>query len=200
MTFRIEVFNGDAAVPYANALAKLRLKTYCNYPYLYVGKLEDELLYIQHYFNDSRGQIIVGFEGKTIAGIASGLPLNATVSFLKDWHKTLKQHEIDVENYFYLGELIIKPQFQKQGLGEQLVKQMCQEARSLGFHKMMLVTSIRDTNHPLRPQDYFDTDLIWSKFGFVKSDIVFTCNWLTQQSDGYVQRDENKLGCWMKNL
>ena len=200
MTFRIEVFKGKKTTPYVQTLAELRLEAFCEYPYLYVGTLENELQYTQQFSLNPEGMIIVAFEGDEIAGLYSGLPLKNAVSFLADWHATLKENDIDVENCFYLGELIIKPQYQRQGLGGQLMTQMLNEAKSLGYNKVMGVTGIREPGHPLRPLNYFDADTIWGKFGLKKNDIVFTCTWPTKQPDGSVKREENKLACWMMDL
>lgn len=198
MTFRIEVFKGVETAPYIRSLAEMRLEEFSRFPYLYVGTMEDELSYVQNYPSTPQGVIVVAFEGETIAGLYSGLPMNTPVSFLEDWSAKLTEAGLDVTNYFYLGELIIKPAFRKMGLGSQLMWRLQQEAEAMGFLGLMGITAIRAKDHPLRPQDYFDTDTVWGKFGLEKSDIVFSGKWPQRQVDGTVKVEESCAACWLK--
>jgi GNAT superfamily N-acetyltransferase len=198
MTFRIEVFKGAETAPYLQTLAQLRLETFCDFPYLYVGTLEDESHYMQLYTSTPQGTLVIAFQGEEIAGLYSGLPLNVPNVFLKEWSEVLIQGRVNIENYFYLGELIVKPAFRKRGLGAQLMMRLLQETDAMGFSGAMGITAIRSLDHPLRPQDYFDTDTIWGKHGLIKSPVVLRGTWPTRQQDGTVERVENELACWLR--
>ncbi|MBM3633215.1 MAG: GNAT family N-acetyltransferase [Alphaproteobacteria bacterium] len=198
MTFRIEVFRGTETAPYIRALADMRLETFYEFPYLYVGKLEDELAYTQLYTLTPHGILVIAFEGETIVGLYSGLPLDTPGSMMKVWSDKLKEEGIILENCFYAGELIVKPAFQNKGIGSQLMKRLLREVDERGFREIMGVTAIRPLNHPLRPQKYFDTDTIWGKYGLVKSSIILTGAWLTRQSDGTAKVEDNQLACWLR--
>lgn len=198
MTVRIEVFRGSKTAPYSQALANMRLETFYEFPYLYVGKLEDELCYTQLYTSTPQGILVIAFEGETIAGLYSGLPVNTPGSMMQVWCDKLREEGVVLENCFYAGELIVKSDFRKKGLGSQLMMRLLREADDMGFTEIMGITSIRPLDHPLRPQKYFDTDSIWGKYGLVKSSIVLTGTWPTRQSDGTVKVEENQLACWLR--
>lgn len=198
MTLRIEVFKGAETAPYLQTLVDMRLETFYEFPYLYVGKLEDELAYTQLYTSTPQGILVIAFEGETIAGLFSGLPLDTPGPMMKVWSDKLREEGVRLENCFYAGELIVKPAFQNKGLGSQLMMRLLREADDMGFREVMEVTAIRPLDYPLRHQKYFDTDTIWGKYGLVKSSIVLTGTWPTRQPDGTVRAEENQLACWLR--
>jgi len=198
MTFRIEVFKGIKTTTYLNTLADLRLEAFGEFPYLYVGNKEDELGYTQLYTSAPQGTLVIAFQDEAIAGLYSGLPLDTSSSFIQAWYEKLTQEGVELKNYFYAGELIIKPAFRKKGLGAQLMMRLLQEVDAMGFSGIMGVTAIRARDHPLRPQGYFDTDAIWSKYGLEKTSVVLTATWPTRQADGTIKAEENQLACWLR--
>jgi GNAT superfamily N-acetyltransferase len=198
MTFRIEVFKGISTAPYLQTLSDLRLEAFKEFPYLYVGNIEDEVSYAQLYTSAPEGILVIAFQDETIAGLYSGLPLNASGAFISAWHDKLIEEGVDLTNYFYAGELIVKPAFRKKGLGAQLMTRLIQEVDAMGFSGFMGVTAIRAYDHPLRPQGYFDTDAIWGKYGLEKIPVVLTGTWPTLQLDGSIKVEDNQLACWIR--
>ena len=49
MSFQIKIFKGPEILPYVETLADMTLEAFFEYPYLYVGKREDELSYLKSY-------------------------------------------------------------------------------------------------------------------------------------------------------
>jgi len=48
----------------------MRLKAFCEFPYLYVGNEEEELLYTQEYASTPQGLLVVAFKDDKIAGLS----------------------------------------------------------------------------------------------------------------------------------
>lgn len=200
MTFRIEVFKGAEAAPYIRSLSEMRLKVFCEFPFLYVGNMETDLVYTQMFSASSQGMLVVAFEGDTIVGIRSGMPVrDEKVKPLSERRcRRLEAYGIKAKEYYYCGEIIVAPAFRKKGIATQLMGKFIEEVKVLGFPGMVAITSIRPSHHPLRPQTYFEGDTFLSKYGFIKSPVIFTAQYPTRQPDGSVKKQQNKLICWIK--
>lgn len=59
---------------------------------------------------------------------------------------------------------------------------------------------IRSHDHPLRPKNYFDTDSVWGKFGFIKIPLVFSFPWPTCQLDTSAKVEKNSVACWINDF
>lgn len=197
MSIRIEVFKGEETLSYIRVLSEMSIEAFHHFPYLYAGSVEDTVAYTK---GCSQGLLIIAFNDEAIVGIYLGMPMNAPNSFLEQWSRKLSAKGINVNKCFYAGSLIVAPSFQRQGIGSQLMQRLLQEAKEMGFETMMGVTPIRPLNHPLRPQNYFDTDQLWGKYGFEKIPIVFSVTWPTLQEDGTIKGGTNELACWVNPL
>ena len=47
------------------------------------------------------------------------------------------------------------------------------------------------------PADHIDSELIFRKFGFVKTDVSVTFEWPTIQPNGHAERTSNRLDLWI---
>lgn len=200
MTTRIEVYKGTQILPYVRVVAEMRLKTFCEFPYLYVGNREEELGYVEDFASTPQGLLVVVFKGEQLVGFVSGLPLNTPNSFLEHWSKKLSQQGVNISNTFYAAEIIVEPCFQKQRYTVELIKRFFEEVEKMEFPSVLGVTSIRSEDHPLRPHDYVDTDGIWEKIGFKKIPIILSAVWPTRQANHAIKRETNNLACWIKEM
>lgn len=198
MTFRIVVFKGKAIKPYLRALSQMRVSEFYNFPYLYVGNVEEDYVFTKGYCLSDQGMLVIAFHADQIAGMCSGMPTSTPGSFLRGWWNTLTENKIDTLTSYYLGELIIAPEFRKVQLAGQLMECFIKEVEKMGFQSIIGVTSMREDNHPLRPKNYFDTDTVWGKYHFQKQGFSFLTPYNTRQPDGSVQENENKLKCWIR--
>lgn len=200
MVLLIEVFKGKEATQYTSVLSEMRVSEFFNFPYLYVGDVEEDYLVTQAYAASDQGMIVVAFKNNQVAGLFSGMPLRTTGSFLERWCHVLDKNGVDTVNCYYGGELIVQPDFRKEGIGSALMSRLMQEVEVIKYNKIMWVTSIREHDHPLRPQNYFDIDTVCGKVGAKKMNFTITSPYPTRQADGTVKNANNKLACWIKNL
>lgn len=198
MTVHLETFKGADIQPYTRLLSEMRLKEFRQFPYLYIGNMEDDLAYTQTFSSTPQGRLIVAFQGNQVVGVRSGMPLETPLFFLDRWRSFLQKQGINTKKCFFSGEIVIDPAFQKKGLRSQLMNQYFQEVEAMGFTSIMAITSLRPLDHPLRPQDYVDIDM--PRYGFENTNIVLSNTWPTLQADGTVKEQENHLIVWMKNL
>ena len=198
--FQVKVFRGAEVLPYLRTVIDLRLKAFCSFPYLYVADVDEELAHTQAYASSPQSLFVIGFRGEKMVGFCSGLPLQMPVSFLRRLCKAFKQEGLKVADYYYFNEIVIAPAFQRHNLGSQLIRRFLQEIQKMNFQGVTGITSIRPHDHPLRPKNYFDTDTIWGKFGFVKIPLICSAPWPTRKLDGSVKVEKNQVACWINNF
>ena len=202
MTFRIETFKGIEGEPYIRPLSEMRITEFCQFPYLYMGNMENDLQYARQFSLSRQGILVVAFQDETMVGIRSGLPVRDNQS--KDLEKALQQFEnqgIKARDYYYGGEIIVHPDFRRRGLGSQLMARFVKEVKAMEFPAIIDITVIRTPDHPLRPQNYVETgSALLTKFGFKKSPVIVSVKYPTRQCDGNVQEEENDLVCWVNTL
>lgn len=200
MTFRITAFKGKEITSYTRILSQLRVREFYEFPYLYVGTVEEDAGFTNGYSLSDQGMLVVAFKDGQVAGLYSGMPMQVPTSFLEQWSQTLTRKGIDTANCYYSGELIIQPEFRQNHLGSALMQRFIQEVKQMGFKQMMGVTSIREADHPLKPKNYFDTDKVWQKRGFQKMSFELSSAYPTRQPDQSIQETENKLACWIYTI
>lgn len=101
MSFYIRIFKHTEILPYINTFVDMRLKAFCQFPYLYVGNRKSEPSYAKEYVMCLQGIFVVAFKNEAIAGICSGMPLNAPNSPLKPWLTRFCTQEINLDETYY---------------------------------------------------------------------------------------------------
>ncbi|MEB3702292.1 GNAT family N-acetyltransferase [Candidatus Bealeia paramacronuclearis] len=200
MTISIEIFKGPEGAPYIPKLAQMRVKEFFNFPYLYVGNVEEDAQYSQYYSQTPQGLILCAVEENEMVGILSGLPFSAPVAFLKSWRNHAKAQGVDLSEAYYAGELIIEEAHRKKGLASQLMKHLEDEAKKMGYKNLAGITAIRAENHPLRPQNYSSADLVWPKLGFQKAPVTFSIDYPTRQIEGSALVEKNDMALWVREI
>jgi len=71
-----QLLTGAAIADALDDLATLRLEIFPEYPYLYQGRREDELAYLGTYAEAPDACVILTYDGLTVVGAATGMPLS----------------------------------------------------------------------------------------------------------------------------
>src|SRR6185369_8043437 len=175
-------------------LATLRLKIFSEYPYLYDGSMESERPYLKCYIESPDSVIILAMEDDKIVGAVTGLPLACETSeFTKPFQDTGWQ----IDNIYYLGELLFYPEFRGNGLGSQLLTQMEHHVSTFKcFNRLTCATIVRPDMHPLKPKNHPPSDNFWIKHAFRKHpELIMSLPW--QEINGKMESHE--LVFWVKN-
>lgn len=200
MSFQIKVFKEEDIAPYLEALTKIRVDAFFDFPYLYVPIPEEERLYANELITTPQTLVVGLFYEDQMVGFFSGIPLKSQLSFLAPHLEKLQAQGIALDKTYYGREIIITPPFQKQHGSSLLIDQFCQEVIQMGFERLFFITSLREKDHPLRPTDYVSTDPLWPKIGAEKLDLEFSIPWNTRQPNGPPQQQMNPVACWIKSL
>jgi GNAT superfamily N-acetyltransferase len=172
MTVRVAPLTGKSMAGALDALARLRIAVFHDWPYLYDGTLEYEQTYLAK-LAAARGAVIVAaYDGETIVGCATGAPM-AEVEAEVSAPFTARGY--DVDRIFYCGESVLLPAYRGRGLGHAFFDHREAQARALGgFTHAAFCAVVRPEDHPLRPKDYVPLDAFWQKRGYAKADGLLT--------------------------
>jgi GNAT superfamily N-acetyltransferase len=163
---RLERLTGDRLRELLPDLACLRITVFRAFPYLYNGSPDYEERYLRTYA-DARDSVIVGaFDGETVVGASTGLPLAHEPESLT---RPFTDHGFDVAKVFYFGESVLLPAYRGHGIGVGFFREREAHARALGrFDHAAFCGVVRPADHPRRPPGYEPLDAFWRKRGFAQ--------------------------------
>jgi len=192
---RVFSVKGKDARPYFEDLARLRIKLFREFPYLYEGSVEYEKEYLETYFRCPQAHILLVFSGHAVVGFSSSIPLAHECSEIR---RPFEVCGIDLGRYLYLGEAMLEKAHRGQGILRVFFQ--CQERAALdgGMPFTTLMTVDRPDNHPLRPADHVSMDIMLEHFGYARiPDCAVTMEW-PQVDTGSIEL--NALSLWARDL
>lgn len=161
---RVERLTGERLKTLLPDLARLRITVFRAFPYLYDGSLDYEERYLQTYVRAESSVIVGAFDGETVIGASTGLPLSHEPPSLTD---TFTAHGFEVPQVFYFGESVLLPEYRGHGIGVAFFCEREAHARALGrFDWASFCGVVRPEDHPRRPADFVPLDSFWHKRGF----------------------------------
>lgn len=195
MTIRVQSFTGEAALPYINDLARLRIEVFRDFPYLYDGDLDYESEYLQAFINASDSVLVIAFDGEVVVGASTALPLMHETPNIQ---QPFIENGYDVSKVFYFGESVLRKSYRGQGIGVEFFNHRESHATRLGgFDYLTFCGVVRPEDHPLRPSDYVPLDNFWRKRGFQQTDMYCYIEW--KEIDKAVESSKS-LRFWMKKI
>ena len=150
----------DAAL---DDLARLRIAVFRAYPYLYDGDIAYERHYLETYRGAPRAILVGAFDGATLVGAATGMPL---ADHADEFGAAFAGTGIDPAAVFYCAESVLMPEWRGQGIGHRFFDLREEHARTLGFARAAFSAVIRPEDHPARPADYRALDGFWRARGY----------------------------------
>lgn len=107
MSVRIECLSGPALDADARlALARVRMRVFREWPYLYEGSLEYELDYLATYLNSANSLIVQVRDGDRLVGASTALPL---LEAEPDMHAPFLAQGHALQDWLYFGESVLLP-------------------------------------------------------------------------------------------
>lgn len=190
-----QLLTGTAIAGALDDLATLRLDIFPEYPYLYQGRMADELTYLSTYAEAPDAGVILAYDGLTVIGAATGMPLIHEDAQMLD---AFAEASFPLDEVYYVGELLLRPAYRNCGLGRMLLDLFESHIRSLGrYRRLTCATVERPDNHPLRPRDYIPITRFLARTGFVRLPGV-TTHFMWRETDG-IKRD-HPMQFWIKDL
>lgn len=146
-----------------DAVARLRIDVFRDWPYLYDGDLYYERRYLRSYI-DSADAILVGaFDGSRLVGAATGTPMEDHAAELG---APLTAAGYALTEVFYCAESVLLAPYRGQGVGHAFFDLREAHARRLGRRWSAFCAVIRPETHPARPEGYRPLDAFWRKRGY----------------------------------
>ncbi|MDD7969624.1 GNAT family N-acetyltransferase [Roseinatronobacter alkalisoli] len=195
MNLRFLSLSGAQAGPVIDGLAALRIRVFRDWPYLYDGDAAYERAYLLVYADNPRAVIAAAFDGETLVGAATGLPMadadpEFAAAFAGSGH--------DLSQIFYCAESVLLPAYRGQGAGHRFFDLRETHARALGLRFAAFCSVVRPADHPARPAAYTPLDGFWRKRGYTPlKGIVAQFHWRDVGEDAETAKS---LQFWMKQL
>jgi GNAT superfamily N-acetyltransferase len=196
MTLRVITCTGEAVSPHLNDLSRLRIAVFRDYPYLYDGDIAYERDYLYAYARSARSVFVLAFDGDTVVGASSGIPLDDDG---EAFQQPFRAQGIAVEEVFYFGESVLLNAYRGQGIGHRFFDEREAHARRLGGFRTTAFCSVeRATDDSRRPAHYRSNDAFWRKRGYQRQDAMF-CR-LDWKEIGDAQPTPHRLRFWLRPL
>ncbi|NRA49977.1 MAG: GNAT family N-acetyltransferase [Phaeodactylibacter sp.] len=191
-----EIFqlSGGQAFGYTEDLARLRIKVFREYPYLYDGDMPYEVAYVDTFLQAQQNFMVVVKDGNSVVGASTGLPLVEETENIKS---PFIEAGWDITKMFYFGESVLLPEYRGQGFGKAFFEKREAFARTQGFSIATFCSVVRPDNHPLRPEGYHPLDKFWRGQGFQPEDLHCMISW---KETGEAEESAKSLQFWTKEL
>ncbi len=193
---QIECRTGADLVADLPALARLRIRVFRDYPYLYEGDAEYEERYLRTYADAPDGVMVLVRDGDRVVGASSALPLAAETPNVIE---PFMAQGYAPDRIFYYGESVLLPEYRGLGLGRRFFEEREAHARALGRFDLACFCAVeRPDDHPRRPRHYRPVYGLWAKQGFVKQpQLRTTFSWRDLDE---AEETPKPMVFWLKHL
>jgi GNAT superfamily N-acetyltransferase len=193
MPYTFKQHLGNAINEVIDEIAKLRMTIFrefpYEFPYMYEGSLEYERRYLQTYAQCSEAILVLVYDGNKVIGGVTGMPLSLENAETKG---PFIENQLDLATVFYLGEILLYPEYRQQGLGKRLETFIVDYAKGLGFKEIALCSVARNATHPQAPAGYYSATEIWPKWGYEsRAELVTEFSWQDVGDDKETKKPMN---------
>lgn len=159
-------FAGAEVRAHLDAVAALRITVFRDWPYLYDGAIAYERDYLDAYAGSADSVFVLAFDGDTVVGAATGLPLADDSA---EFRAPFDAHGLDADGVFYFGESVLLTAYRGCGIGHAFFDHREAHARSLGrFEQTVFCAVDREPDDPRCPPGYRGNEVFWSKRGYIR--------------------------------
>jgi GNAT superfamily N-acetyltransferase len=186
---------GDRLDQGLDAVARLRIEVFRDYPYLYDGSLDYERRYLAKLAQAQGAIIVAARDGDHIIGASTGLPLIAEHDEFK---APFLAQGFDIASIFYCAESVLGQAYRGRGLGHAFFDSREVHALRLGFRYTTFCGVVRASDDPRRPAGYRPLDEFWTKRGYRPlKGVTATYRWT---EIGASAETDHQLQFWMREL
>jgi GNAT superfamily N-acetyltransferase len=195
MNLSIRRFSGVQLGSYIEAIARLRIAVFRDFPYLYDGTMEYERNYLQTYLRCPQAVVVVALDGTEVVGCSTGIPMAFEEAAFK---APFIAQTYDPSRIFYCAESVLRPEYRGQGLGVRFFDEREAHARELGgFDWYCFCSVVRPLDHALRPVAYEPLDRFWEKRGYRKhAELSASYTW---KDIDQIAETSKRLEFWLKS-
>lgn len=193
---RIEAVPGDALdAASLEAVARLRIAVFRDWPYLYDGDPGYETRYLATYTRSPRSVFVLARAGDAIVGASTGLPLADEEPAFR---APFEAQGPAVDDVFYCGESVLLPAWRGRGIGHAFFDAREAHARALGLRWTAFAAVDRDPSDARRPEAHRGHHAFWSARGYVRQPgLTMRLAW---KEHGEAVETEKPLTFWLRPL
>lgn len=194
MSVTTRVLTGKALAAALEDVARLRIRVFRDFPYLYDGNADYERDYLRAY--QSPGAVVVAaMDGDRVVGAATGAPM---ADHAADFAAAFADRPESLDQIFYCAESVLLPDYRGQGIGHAFFDAREAHARDLGLNHSAFCSVIRPADHPARPAGYRPLDEFWRKRGYRPlPGVIARFSWKDLDQP---EETEKTLQFWMRRL
>lgn len=193
---KIRSFLGENFKEFIPCIARLRLESYRDYPYLYHADLEKEKKQLKKYSENTDTIAILVFEGGTVVGASIGVSLIHTE---KELQRPFLEKYLDPNTFYYFDVSFLLKKYRGRGLGHHFFDLRESHAKTIQGIKKTCFYSVERADHPsLVPSDYLPKHHFWRNRGYTHHPDI--CHQATWQDIGHQDSKEKMLTCWIKEI
>ena len=165
-TLAIACFRGADVVPYLDAVAKLRIAVFRDWPYLYDGDVGYERDYLAAYAQSANSVVVLARAGDKVVGASTGIPLAEDSA---EFQAPFLERGIEVAKVFYCGESVLLPAYRGRGIGHAFFDAREAHARALGGFEWTAFAAVdREDDDVRKPSGHRGNEAFWGKRGYVR--------------------------------
>lgn len=191
----VQALTGPGLAPAIPELSRLRVTVFREFPYLYAGDADYEARYLRSYLDTPDSLVVLVWDGNTVVGASSALPLKAEQAELRSpWEAA--GH--DVHRIWYLAESVLLLAYRGRGLGVRFFEERERRGRELGYEIASFCAVERAADHLARPADYVPLDAFWGHRGYTRRpELTARLPWQDLDEEA---ESPKKMVFWTKDL
>lgn len=187
---------GTKIKPFLAEVAKLRIKIFREYPYLYEGDMEYEKNYLERYVNSPDSVLLVAQdENSRIIGAATG---NSLVREVDEIKQPFLDNNWKIDEIYYFAESVLLPEWRGYGIGKEFMQRRIDYAKRNMEIKYLAFCGIERGDDYLVPPTYRNPEFLWKNFGFEKHPELVS--WFSWKDIGDKEEKKHPLVYWIKKL
>lgn len=160
----VKRLEGEEISEHLDAIFRLRISVFREFPYLYDGDMEYERNYLSNYATNPLSVLVVARDGDELVGCSTGMPL---VDSDKAFVKPIKEAGYNPEKVYYFAESVLKEGYRGRGIGTRFFEEREAHVESIGTFDWIGFAAVdRREDHPLRPEDYHSHEEFWKRRGY----------------------------------